>query len=58
MKSVPVEKIKEFEEEYLNILEAKHRDTLDLLKSGKINEEATDLLEQVAGDVASKYANS
>ena len=58
MKNVPVDKVKEFEEEYLNILEAKHRDTLDVLKSGKINDEATDLLEQVADDVASKYANS
>ena len=57
-KNVPVEKIKEFEEEYLTILDAKHRDTLDVLKSGKINDEATSLLEKVAADVASKYANA
>lgn len=56
LKSVPIDHVKEFEEEYLNILEAKHRDTLDVLKSGKINDEATSLLEQVAKDVAAKYA--
>ena len=58
LKKVPEDKVKAFEEEYLNILEAKHRDTLDVLKSGKINDEATDLLENVAEDVASKYAKS
>jgi len=58
LKNVPVEKVKDFEEEYLNILDAKHSDTLDVLKSGKINDEATDLLEKVADEVASKYAHS
>ncbi len=52
---VPVEKVKEFEAEYLHYLNAKHRDTLDQLKSGKYTDEQTSVLEKAAAEIADKY---
>lgn len=57
LKQVPVNKIKEFEKEYLTLLNAKHRDVLNTLKSGKLTDEATKTLTTVAKDLAEKYAN-
>ncbi len=55
IQNVPVKKVKEFENEYLDFLDAKHRDTLDLLKAGKYSDELTDVLATVAKEIASKY---
>ena len=55
IQNVPVEKVKAFETEYLDFLDAKHRDTLDLLKAGKYTDELTDVLAKVAKEIASKY---
>ena len=55
MDKVPVEKVKEFENEYLTILRTQHRDAMDTLKAGKLEESATSVLESVAKDVSSKY---
>ena len=55
MQKVPVNKIKEFETEYLNYLDAKHADVLLSLKAGKYTDEATDVLTQVAKEIADKY---
>ncbi|MCK5815103.1 MAG: F0F1 ATP synthase subunit alpha, partial [Flavobacteriaceae bacterium] len=56
LKDVPVEKVKEFEINYLEYLNAKHRDILDILKSGKLTDEATDVLVKVAKEVSAQYA--
>lgn len=53
--NVPVNKVKEFEKEYLNYLNAKHRDTLDQLKAGKFDENITSVLDKVAKELSSKY---
>lgn len=55
IQNVPVEKVKEFENEYLNYLDAKHRDTLDALKAGKYTSAETDVLETVAKELSAKY---
>jgi F-type H+-transporting ATPase subunit alpha len=55
LKKVPVSKVKEFERDYLEYLNAKHRDTLDALKSGKFTDELTDVLEKAAAEVSAKY---
>ena len=52
---VPVDKVKAFEEEYLEFLNTKHRDILDALRAGKIDDAITGTLEKVAADLASKY---
>ena len=55
LKNVPVEKVKEFERDYLEILKAKHKGILDTLKAGKLTDEALDVLTNVAADISSKY---
>ena len=55
MRNVPVEKVKEFERDYLEMLNLKHRDTLDALKAGKLTDEAIDVMVSVANDVSAKY---
>ena len=55
LKTVPVKKVKEFEIEYLAFLNAKHRDTMDTLKSGKLTEGTIDVLTKVAKEISSKY---
>lgn len=55
LQKVPVNKIKAFEKEYLDFLDAKHRDVLDQLKAGKINDDLTDVLAQVVKELADKY---
>ncbi len=55
MRNVPVEKVKEFERDYLEMLNAKHRDTLNDLKAGKLTDEAIDVMTSVANDLSAKY---
>ena len=55
LREVPVEKIKEFERAYLELLNAKHRKVLDNLKAGKLTDKVIDTLTKVASDVAANY---
>lgn len=55
LQDVPVNKVREFEADYLGVLEAQHKDVLNTLKSGAINYEVTDKLEKVAKEIAAKY---
>jgi F-type H+-transporting ATPase subunit alpha len=55
MREVPVDKVRAFEEEYLQQLEVRHPEVLKALKEGKFNDELTDVLEKVAKELASKY---
>ena len=53
--AVPVEKVKEFETEFLTVLRTSHADALNTLKVGKLDPSATDVLAKVAKDLSSKY---
>jgi F-type H+/Na+-transporting ATPase subunit alpha len=53
--AVPVNKVKEFEHEYLALLGAQHKDVLETLRKGKLDENATSVLEKVAKELAAKY---
>ncbi|PHR13716.1 MAG: F0F1 ATP synthase subunit alpha [Aequorivita sp.] len=55
MRNVPVDKIKEFERDYLEMLNLKHKDTLNDLKAGKLTDEAIDVMTSVAADLSAKY---
>ncbi|NNL03419.1 MAG: F0F1 ATP synthase subunit alpha, partial [Eudoraea sp.] len=55
LRDVPVDKVKEFEKDFLEFLNAKHRDVLDTLKAGKLTEEVMDTLTSVCQDLAGKY---
>ena len=55
LRSVPVEKVKEFERSYIDYLNNKHRDILDALKAGKLDDNITDVLERVAKELSAQY---
>jgi F-type H+-transporting ATPase subunit alpha len=55
LRNVPVNKVKEFEKDFLEFLNNKHRDTLDALKAGKLDDNITDVIEKVAKEVSAKY---
>ena len=55
LRSVPVNKVKEFEKDYIEYLNNKHRDTLDALKAGKLDDNITDVLEKAAKEISAKY---
>jgi F-type H+-transporting ATPase subunit alpha len=54
--NVPLNKVKEFETDYIQYLNAKHRGVLDTLKAGKLTEKVTDTLISAAKEVSAKYA--
>ena len=56
MRSVPVNKIREFEAAYLAVLEASYAPTLAALKAGKLDDTITGTLEKVAKEVCAKYS--
>jgi len=55
LRAVPVVKVKEFERDYLEILNAKHRPILDELKAGKLTDTVIETLEAVAKDLSAKF---
>ena len=55
LRNVPVNKVREFESEFLAILEATHKDVLNALKAGKFDDSLTNVLESVAKDLSAKY---
>ena len=52
---IPVEKIREFQDDYLNSLEMNHNDTLTAIRNGKIDDAVTSVLEAVAKDISARY---
>ena len=55
LRDVPVEKVKEFERDFLEMMNAKHRDSLDTLKAGKLTDEIISVITAVAADLSAKY---
>ena len=55
LKDVPINKVKDFEVEFIELLELRHRDTLDSLRDGILNDDITKVLEKVASDLVIKY---
>ncbi len=52
---VPENKVKDFENEFITVLNSSHREVLDTLKAGKLEESVTSKLAEVAKDLASRY---
>lgn len=57
LRQVPLDKVKAFETEFLRSMEMKHKDVLDTLKAGKIDDSIEEILKSVASDIASQYKN-
>jgi F-type H+-transporting ATPase subunit alpha len=54
---VPVKNIKQFEAEFLTVMRNKHRDVLDALKRGELDDRITGTLEKVAADLVKSLHN-
>ena len=55
LRKVPVNKVKEFERQYIDFLNAKHRKTMDIIKSGKLTDEVVDVLTKTAEELSASY---
>jgi F-type H+-transporting ATPase subunit alpha len=53
--SVPIERMKDFEKEFLDYLANKHADVFDKLRKGILDEEASDTLHESATIIAKNY---
>jgi len=51
MADIPIDKVQEFQTEFLDRMRMAHADTLEILGSGKLSEEAVTVLEKVASDI-------
>lgn len=56
LRDVPVEKVKLFERDFLELMEMQYRSTLDQLKAGILTESETNVIEKVAAEVAERYS--
>jgi F-type H+/Na+-transporting ATPase subunit alpha len=56
LKNVPVNKIREFEETFLNTLEQKHPEVLETFQAGKLTDEAVGTLKTLAAEVSAQYS--
>ena len=52
---VPLNKVRDFEEEFLHFLELHHQNILDILKTGQLTDEVIATIEQVAKELSGKY---
>ena len=56
LRSIPVNKVREFETAYLEYLEAKHKDTLNALRAGKYDDSITSVLAKAGAEIAQNYS--
>ncbi len=57
LREVPIDKVKEFETDFLEAMEMSHRPVLDELKAGKLTDEIEQTIRKVAAETAEKYKN-
>ncbi|MCB0782662.1 MAG: F0F1 ATP synthase subunit alpha, partial [Flavobacteriales bacterium] len=57
LSKIPVKNVKQFEAEFLTMLRNKHKDVLDALKQGKLDDTITGTLEKVAADLVKSLDN-
>lgn len=55
LREIPKSKVKDFENDLLQILELKHKNILNDLRDGKLNDDITKTIEMVAKEVANNY---
>ncbi len=53
---IPVNKIREFEAEFLQVMESKHKTVLNSLAVGKLDDEITGVLESVGAELVAGYS--
>ncbi|MCB0685822.1 MAG: F0F1 ATP synthase subunit alpha [Saprospiraceae bacterium] len=56
LRSVPIDKIKEFEEQFLDTLSQRHPGVLKDFKAGKLTDEGTNTLRSLAAEISKQYS--
>ncbi len=56
LKDIPVDKVKEFESQFLASLEQKHPEALESFRKGKLEDDAIEAVKAVAADIAKQYS--
>ena len=57
LKDVALDSVRDFQEQFLQVMHAQHADTLAQLHEGKFTEEITAVIESTAADVAEQFKN-
>ena len=55
MSAIPIEKVRECQDIFLEMMRNSHQDILDLLADGKIDDNATGTIEKVMEDIAGQF---
>ena len=55
LRDIPVERIKEFESEYIRVLNDKHSKILSSIKQGKLTDDVISTLENVCSELVLKF---
>jgi F-type H+-transporting ATPase subunit alpha len=55
LRDVPVNKVREFEADFLTYMRSKHPDVLNDLKAGKLDDKITGAIENAAKEISAKY---
>ena len=56
LRSIPTEKVREFEKAYLDFMKMNHQEVLDQLASGKLTDEIKETIEKAGAEVAERFA--
>ena len=57
LKDVPLEKVRDFEKSYISILNANHKDIMNRLAKGELDNEINNVLKTTALELTAKYKN-
>jgi F-type H+-transporting ATPase subunit alpha len=57
LRNVPIEKVREFEEQFLSTLVQRNPDLLKEFRAGKITDESTNFLKTLAAEISKQYSN-
>lgn len=57
LKDIPVQKVKLFEKDFIALLKDQHRETLDAIRKGVINDDVTGVIEKAAAEISSRYSS-
>lgn len=58
MNDVPVDKIHEFEQNFIELMRSTHNDVMEQLKNGVLNDEISQILEKEASVIANRFKNN
>jgi F-type H+-transporting ATPase subunit alpha len=56
LRDIPVDKVRIFEHDFLELMEMQYRNVLDQLREGLLTDNETQIIEKVAAEVASRYS--